>query len=250
MQWKKGIELAKSELIWIAESDDYADSRFLEDAYTHLTKKPSAGYYYCDAFIVKEGSSSTQVFSNIKNQEFSTTKWNHSYCSTGIEELNAHLKFKCTVNNISSVVFRKNIVLNFIENFKFFIYHGDWLFYIALSLVSDVIYSNRPYSFYRAHEKSHLHSADDLYQSNAEHFRILQYLISQPSITSKTQLIEYFSFHYLGFGILENGIWTAIKLFQKYRKIDSKLSLAVFFKIIKIKVYLRSREKQHFTEIS
>ena len=29
-QWNKGFGLAKGELIWIAESDDYADERFLE----------------------------------------------------------------------------------------------------------------------------------------------------------------------------------------------------------------------------
>src|SRR3984893_17231816 len=29
-QWKKGIALARGEYIWIAESDDYSDERFLE----------------------------------------------------------------------------------------------------------------------------------------------------------------------------------------------------------------------------
>lgn len=29
-QWKKGLELAKGDLIWIAESDDFADITFLE----------------------------------------------------------------------------------------------------------------------------------------------------------------------------------------------------------------------------
>src|SRR5215472_4105163 len=29
-QWNKGVRLARGEYVWIAESDDYADKRFLE----------------------------------------------------------------------------------------------------------------------------------------------------------------------------------------------------------------------------
>src|SRR5690606_2786246 len=31
-QWRKGAELAQSDLLWIAEADDWADPRFLETA--------------------------------------------------------------------------------------------------------------------------------------------------------------------------------------------------------------------------
>ena len=35
-QWDKGIQLAKGEWIWIAESDDWAEPEFLETINTHL----------------------------------------------------------------------------------------------------------------------------------------------------------------------------------------------------------------------
>jgi len=35
LQWKKGLSLAKGEFIWIAESDDYCDSNFLEILVPH-----------------------------------------------------------------------------------------------------------------------------------------------------------------------------------------------------------------------
>ena len=36
-QWQKGVELAKGELIWIAESDDYAAINFLEHGGKQVT---------------------------------------------------------------------------------------------------------------------------------------------------------------------------------------------------------------------
>lgn len=41
-QWEKGILLAKGKFIWIAESDDYADSGFLENTVRLLEEHPEA----------------------------------------------------------------------------------------------------------------------------------------------------------------------------------------------------------------
>ncbi|MFN7014544.1 MAG: glycosyltransferase family 2 protein, partial [Bacteroidia bacterium] len=41
VQWKKGIELAQGEFIWIAESDDFCEPTLLETLYRALQDKPS-----------------------------------------------------------------------------------------------------------------------------------------------------------------------------------------------------------------
>jgi glycosyltransferase involved in cell wall biosynthesis len=43
-QWNKGVRLAKGEYIWIAESDDYADTRLLERLVRVLDENAAIGY--------------------------------------------------------------------------------------------------------------------------------------------------------------------------------------------------------------
>lgn len=55
-QWKKGLELAKGEWIWIAESDDYADTDFLEQLLGFSTNDNNIQLIYCDSFSTNENS--------------------------------------------------------------------------------------------------------------------------------------------------------------------------------------------------
>jgi glycosyltransferase involved in cell wall biosynthesis len=47
-QWKKGIELAKGEFIWIAESDDWAELNFLEQMLP-LMDNGNVGIAFCNS---------------------------------------------------------------------------------------------------------------------------------------------------------------------------------------------------------
>src|SRR5215469_13049609 len=51
-QWNKGVGLAQGEYIWIAESDDYADERFLEKLIARLDTEPQAVFAYCRSWRV------------------------------------------------------------------------------------------------------------------------------------------------------------------------------------------------------
>ena len=57
-QWDKGINLAKGELIWIAESDDYNELTFLEELITEWSKHKNvvvafSSYvqFWCEEFL-------------------------------------------------------------------------------------------------------------------------------------------------------------------------------------------------------
>jgi len=53
-QWNNGIGLASGRYVWIAESDDFADERFLEVMTGTLDRNPACGLAYCQSLRVDE----------------------------------------------------------------------------------------------------------------------------------------------------------------------------------------------------
>ena len=51
-QWAKGIELAKGEYIWIAESDDTASTSFLSELVPQLDSSPDVVLAFSHSFLI------------------------------------------------------------------------------------------------------------------------------------------------------------------------------------------------------
>ena len=196
-QWIKGIEAAAGNWIWIAESDDFADERFLQHAANAITSNPTIGLYYCDTTFVHGQDIQAKTFSKNKNAFFNTSKWDVSYLENGLNEINDNLKWLCAINNASSAVFRKSIGSPFLKELAGFTYHGDWYFYLSLCFNSDVYYSHHPLSFYRIHSTSLLNSTRFSIQKKLEHFKILRLLYYHPLVNEKKKLLRHFYFNYL-----------------------------------------------------
>jgi glycosyltransferase involved in cell wall biosynthesis len=237
-QWKKGIQLAKGEWIWIAESDDLADTHFLEEALNIISLFPSVGLYYCDGIIQDENNNLTgKAFSVIKNQIFNTQKWSHSYCQNGITELNEYLKFDCTINNASSVVFKKAALNNITETLEAFKYYGDWYFYIQLCMVTDTCYSNKPFNIYRKHKKSLLNSPISSLTSRKEYFLILQLLYYNKEVTAKKYLLDHFCYHFLNLGLFSHSPRNSYRIIKNYLQIDKRLAFKVIPRLVLMKAF-------------
>lgn len=151
LQWKKGIGFAKGKYIWIAESDDFAELSFLAELVPLLENNSSLALAYSNSTIVDADNKAGGTTADWKNNNFQTDHWSHDFSVSGQEELEKYLSTTCTINNASSVVFRRASIEaagGVDVNFRF---TGDWLMYQKLSLVGDIAYLAKCLSNYREH---------------------------------------------------------------------------------------------------
>lgn len=153
-QWQKGLELAKGKFIWIAESDDFAEESFLEKLVTILESDSAIALAYCNSTIVNEYNQPLGTTADWKNVSFTTSHWSEDFVATGQAELDAYLSKTCTINNASSVLFRKEALLRAGGVDTSYRYTGDWLMYQKLCLQGNIAYLSACLSNYREHSSN------------------------------------------------------------------------------------------------
>jgi glycosyltransferase involved in cell wall biosynthesis len=150
-QWKLGINSTKGNYVWIAESDDFAEATFLEKLVALLDQDSTIAFAYSNSWIVDEKNSIQGTTADWKQRHFDDGHWDKSYLVDGKQELQHYLAMACTVNNASSVLFRRSSIAaagGVDSNFR---YTGDWLLYIKLSLKGAIAYTPECLSNYREH---------------------------------------------------------------------------------------------------
>jgi glycosyltransferase involved in cell wall biosynthesis len=173
-QWEKGLKLAKGEWVWIAESDDYADSSFLEKMLVAVSKMPNVGLAYSDSHIVQYGYAESETFGSLKNVRFNTTRWSHDHTNNGVDEIENYLLAGGTINNTSAVLFKRNILLQaepFDRQFRFI---GDKYIFIKVLAISDILYVAHGLNYYR--NPFNTKHADKLIYYFYEHFLVLDWV--------------------------------------------------------------------------
>ena len=150
-QWNKGLDFARGEYIWIAESDDYADELLLEHLVGALEANPNAGIAYCQSWLVPPVHTDVPL-TVVKGwyEDFDDSeRWQSGFSNKGQDELSGYMVFKNTIPNASAVVFRHSVLggeLRASENMHL---AGDWQFWVNLLLRSDIVFDAKPLNYFR-----------------------------------------------------------------------------------------------------
>lgn len=152
-QWDLGVSKATGEFIWIAESDDFADPLFLERSAQLLTDNPSLGLVYCNSKVIDEVTNTEYLTSDGK-KNLHNNKWSEDYINDGRDEISECLFRQNTINNASSVLFRKSRYIEAGYAGHSLKYCGDWFLYIRILLRSDIGYISTPLNTLRLHARS------------------------------------------------------------------------------------------------
>jgi glycosyltransferase involved in cell wall biosynthesis len=154
-QWLKGIDLAKADLIWVAESDDMSETQFI-DSMLPAFQNPEVKIAYSNSNIIDENNNiigdylTTEYLSSL-----SRTKWNGDYEVSATEEINAGLGVKNTILNASSMIFKRfEIDLELrktLENMRF---AGDWFLIVNAIKGGKIHYVANKLNYHRRSPES------------------------------------------------------------------------------------------------
>jgi glycosyltransferase involved in cell wall biosynthesis len=162
-QWRKAVEVARGDLVWIAEADDFADAAFLE----HVVRG------FADPAVVMSYGQSRQVneAGTVLSHDYldyvsdvDPRKWRHDYCADGREEIREGLSIKNTIPNVSGVVFRRTSLAAALaeewDRLGQYKLAGDWLVYLNVLKRGKVCFSAKPLNNHRRHDAGVTSSTD------------------------------------------------------------------------------------------
>lgn len=146
LQWERGILLARGKYVWIAESDDSADPRFLELTVDALERHPGA-------VMCLSGSILIDGQGNCKKRP-SRDRWKE----TGeVKEFDGHayvehnLMYRNYVYNASMVLFRREVYGQVDKVFQRYRCAGDWLFWAEVCRTGRVLEVRLKLNRFRQH---------------------------------------------------------------------------------------------------
>lgn len=151
-QWNKGIELAKSEWIWIAESDDTAEITFLETLISETKKNKNIVLAYCQSSRMNSNGEKTGDW--LKHTQSHIADYSLDFFKKGKDFILEDLFYRNVIPNASAVIFKRSIFLKAQKADEDIRYNSDWLLWMKLLLFGDVYFCSQRLNNFRYHNNS------------------------------------------------------------------------------------------------
>ena len=165
-QWNKGISMAKGELIWVAESDDYCDADLLQTLIKGFNSNPAVSIAYCQSYTTNESNFVSGDWDywtdDIKNLNF-----RHDFFLDGNTFIQYGLVYKNVIPNASAVIFKKTSFLKVQGVREDIKYSADWLLWLSMLVDSHIFFSSKKLNYFRRHSNSVINKATALQSDSA-----------------------------------------------------------------------------------
>ncbi len=147
-QWERGISMTDSDFVWIAESDDWADLRFLETLVPVLRAQPDLALAYSQSWIVNPGF---EITGNAVcwTEDLDAQRWKAPFTNEGRDEIARYLVRKNTLPNASAVLQRRSNLSRCLPLQTDFRLCGDWLHWIRMLGTGGLFFTPEPLNFWR-----------------------------------------------------------------------------------------------------
>jgi len=151
-QWKKGLELATGELVWIAESDDYCSKNLLEELVRSF-RNPAVMLAFARSDFVR-GIPARKVWTTEGYlADVGLGTWNRPFIQSAHTLVKNGWAIKNLVPNVSGALFRNPGKMALFDDQEWMRMRlcGDWIFYLSLIRGGLVAYSPDATNYYRQH---------------------------------------------------------------------------------------------------
>lgn len=153
--WEAVLSIATGDYIWICESDDFAETNFVETAINALVAHKNAVLFYCNSWVVNSHGERVDHTETYFRDIWKEQRWETDFVADGQEELiNFQLRGQ-TVPNMSSALISSSAFRTaytpFLKKLKL---TGDWLFIGNILHSGDAIFSKQTLSNFRHHEQT------------------------------------------------------------------------------------------------
>lgn len=175
-QWKKGLSLAKGDLLWIAESDDKCEQKFLERLVNCFTERPHLSLAFCRSLLFDDaGKIWTMDTEGLEEGIYTSYDFISRYMSRG-----------CPMLNASACLFSREAFRKIDDRYTEFHCSGDRMFWTLISEQGEVAVVSERLNHYRKHgENTTAHGFKN--GINQREFKtILDYIFNKGYIDNKT----------------------------------------------------------------
>ena len=156
-QWRRGVEAASGEFVWIAEADDLAEPEFLAKLLP-LMRNPNVVMAYCQSKQIDKDGHVTAPDYHGYTDAIHPTQWRADYVRSGAEEIIHGLSVKNTIPNVSGVLMRREALLSVLDthfdHIKQFRVAGDWALYVHMLCKGDIVFVSDALNLHRRHDDS------------------------------------------------------------------------------------------------
>lgn len=150
-QWRKGFRLATGDYVWIAEADDLCSRKFLEEVMKGFDDPDVVLSYAESKLINSRGLIIAPNFRWSRDRE-KTGHYKRSYIKDGFREVEEIMAIRCTIPNVSAVVFKKDDrLLQFLKEAEKYRQVGDWYFYVRILEKGKIAYNRKALNRFRIH---------------------------------------------------------------------------------------------------
>lgn len=181
-QWNKGVHLAQGEYVWIAESDDYADPRFLERLVSGLQDEPRAAFVYCRSWRADQGNG-LDGYSEDHLAKFHPHLWTTDFVLDGREACRDYFIRVNPVPNASAVLFRRHIFHEIGGADESLRLCGDWKLWAAMALTGRFAYVSEPLNYFRFHDRSVRTQGISEHLNVTESLRVTRWMLEQLNVS-------------------------------------------------------------------